>query len=78
MELDGMGVSSFVFIGLVDLKGCLWILFPQTAILSGPVWGSASPCMQVASDGAPRFPAHGPCGWTPRAVGATVMTSLLY
>lgn len=37
MELDGMGVSSLVFIGLVDLKGCLWILFPQTAVLSGPV-----------------------------------------
>ena len=35
MELDGMGVYSLVFIGLVDLKGCLWILFPQTAILSG-------------------------------------------
>ena len=37
MEPDGMGVSSLVFIGLVDLKGCLWILFPQTAVLSGPV-----------------------------------------
>lgn len=43
MGQDGLGASLLVFIELVDLKGCLWILFPQTSILSGHFLSDVQP-----------------------------------